>query len=113
MRARLLVFFTVVLIAMVGVTVRASLDRNVLDAVVEFWSDPWGRATLFDTYFAFLTVYLWIFFRERGRLARTGWLIGLLLLGNLAIAAYFLRALWTASGGDWRTIFPRREELAP
>jgi hypothetical protein len=113
MRTRLLLFFGFVLVAMLWVTVRASLDRSVLEAAVSLWADAWGRATLFDTYFAFLTVYLWIFCRERRALPRIGWLLALLLLGNLAIAAYFLRALATAPGGDWRTIFPRREELRP
>ena len=113
MRTRLLLFFSCVFVAMVWVTAAASLDRSVVDAAVELWADPWGRATLFDTYFAFLTVYLWIFWRERRALPRIGWLVGILLLGNLAIAAYFLRALWRAPGRDWRAIFPRREELAP
>ena len=67
--------FTAVLVAMTWVTVTASLDRSVLTAAGEIWSDPWGKATLFDTYFAFLTVYVWIAYRERGTLARLGWLL--------------------------------------
>jgi hypothetical protein len=113
MRTRLLLAFAAVFLAMVVVTVRASLDRSVLAAAADLWADPWGRATLFDTYFGFLTVWLWIACRERGWPARIGWLLGLLLLGNLAIAGYFLGVLWRAPGRDWRTIFPRREELAP
>ena len=96
--------FTVVLAAMAWVTITASLDRSVLVAAVEIWNDPWGKATLFDTYFAFLTVYLWIAYRERGLWLRLLWLLLILTLGNFAIAAYFLLALkklgperpWTA-----------------
>ncbi len=86
--------FTFVLAAMLWVTVTASYDRSVLVAAVEIWNDPWGKATLFDTYFAFLTVYLWIAYRERGLAPRIVWLLLILTLGNFAIAGYFLLALW-------------------
>ena len=93
MKTFLALAFTAVLAAMTWVTVTASLDRSVLTAAGEIWSDPWGKATLFDTYFAFLTVYLWIAYRERGVAARLLWLLLILTLGNFAIAAYFLLAL--------------------
>ncbi len=104
MKTFLYVAFTVVLVAMTWVTITASLDRNVLVAAGEIWSDPWGKATLFDAYFAFLTVYLWIAYRERATWKRLLWLLLILTLGNFAIAAYFLLALkelgpdrpWTA-----------------
>nr|XP_061812159.1 uncharacterized protein LOC133603018 [Nerophis lumbriciformis] len=57
-------YFALVLVIMTWVTVTASLDRNVLTAAAEIWADPWGKATLFDAYLAFLTVYLWIAYRE-------------------------------------------------
>ena len=96
--------FAFVMAAMTWVTITASLDRSVLQAAVEIWDDPWGKATLFDTYFAFLTVYLWIAYREGGPGSRILWLLLILTLGNFAIAAYFLLALkklgperpWTA-----------------
>jgi len=99
-------FFVFSLAAMLWVTVRASLDRNVLDAAVEIWADPWGRATLFDAYLAFLTVWLWIVHREPTWLRRLAWLVLILGLGNFAIAAYFLIALARLrSGEDWRGLF--------
>ena len=93
MKTFLYLAFTAVLAAMAWVTVTASLDRSVLEAASEIWNDPWGKATLFDTYFAFLTVYLWIAYRERGPGSRILWLLLILTLGNFAIAAYFLLAL--------------------
>ena len=106
MRRFLQAAFLGVLVAMTWVTVKASLDRNVLQAASEIWADPWGKATLFDAYFAFLTVYLWMFFRERSVAARCGWLIGVLLLGNFTIAVYFLLALGRLGpDGDWRDLF--------
>lgn len=95
MSSRLLLrlWFSGVLAAMLAVTVWASLDRRVFDAGAELWAMPWGRATLFDAYFAFVAIWLWIAWRERSLVARAGWLVAILLLGNVAIAAYFLLAL--------------------
>ncbi len=93
MKTFLYTAFFVVLVAMTWVTVTASLDRSVLVAAVDIWNDPWGKATLFDAYFAFLTVYLWIAYREQGWWRRLLWLLLILTLGNFAIAAYFLLAL--------------------
>jgi hypothetical protein len=109
MRTLLKVAFILVLVAMTWVTWTASLDRDVLTAGREIWADPWGRATLFDAYFAFLTVWLLIAWRERGWLARILWLVAILILGNFAIAAYFLIALWRLpKGADWGAIFARK-----
>ena len=55
---------------------------------------PWFIATLFDCYFGFLTFYAWLFYREPGWLARVGWLVAILLLGNIAMASYLLITLF-------------------
>ena len=109
MRSALKWVFAGILVAMVAVTTWASFDRNVAAAAVDLWRDPWGRATLFDTYFAFLTVYLWIAFKERGLARRIGWFLGVMLLGNIAIAAYLLRELCRLGPGDsLTTLLTRR-----
>lgn len=92
MRPALILFYLGVFAAMLWATVTASFDRNVWVAAQEIWQDPWGRATLFDTYFAFLTVYLWIAWREGSWLARGLWLLAMLFLGSFTIAGYIL---WT------------------
>lgn len=98
--------FVLVLVAMTWVTVEASLDSNVLEGGARVWADPWGRATLFDAYFAFLTIFLWIAWRERTTLRRVSWLVALLLLGNFAIAAYFLWSIHRlGKGADWSGLF--------
>lgn len=116
MRTFLILAFSAIFLAMLWVTVVASLDRNVLTAGAEIWADPWGKATLFDAYFAFLTVYLFIAWRERSNVARGLWLIAILLLGNFAISAYFLAALLRLpKGASWDRIFerlPRRRKTA-
>ncbi len=106
MKRFLYLAFSAVLVAMTWVTVTASLDRSVLEAAADIWSDPWGKATLFDAYFAFLTVYLWIAYRERGWGPRLLWLLLILTLGNFAIAAYFLLALKKLGPGKpWTALF--------
>jgi predicted permease len=55
---------------------------------------PWFIATLFDTYFAFLTFYVWLAYKETGLVARLLWLLAILLLGNIAMAAYMLLKLF-------------------
>ncbi len=85
-------FALAVLAVMTWVTVVASLDRGVFSAASELWQAPWFRATLADAYFGFLSVYLWIFYRETSATRRGLWLVLLLTLGNFAIAAYLLLA---------------------
>lgn len=55
---------------------------------------PWFIATLFDTYFGFLTFYIWLAYKETGWLARIGWLIAILLLGNISMSTYMLITLF-------------------
>ena len=106
MRRFLQLAFLAVLAAMLWVTWTASLDRDVLTAGRELWADPWGKATLFDAYFAFLTIWLFVAWRERTWLSRILWLLAILVLGNFAIATYFLIALFRLTpGADWGRIF--------
>ena len=105
----LVVWFSAVLVAMSAVTIWASLDRNVMVALGDLWREPWGRATLFDAYFAFVAVWLWIAWRERSAPARIGWLIAIFLAGNFAIAGYFLLALRRApAASPLEGLFGRR-----
>ena len=85
---------------MLCVTARASLQRSVIPAAADLWRDAWGRATLFDTYFAFATVFVWVFHKERGVCRRIGWFIGIMFLGNIAISVYMLRELFRMKDGD-------------
>lgn len=88
------VLFALVLAGMLAVTVAASLERGVFDAAADLWHDAWFRATLADAYFGFLTVYVWIAYREPGWPRRILWFVLLMALGNLAIAGYLLWALF-------------------
>lgn len=54
----------------------------------------WTIATLIDAYYGFITFYVWVFYKERGALARAGWFVAIMLLGNMAMSAYVLLQLW-------------------
>jgi predicted permease len=87
-------FFIVVLISMLAVTGWASTQCALWRLPAEVGTHPWFIATLFDTYWAFLTFYVWLAYRERGWLARISWLVAILLLGNIAMATYMLLQLF-------------------
>ena len=88
------IVFLGVLASMVWVTTWASLQQAIWQIPPVVLGHPWFVATLFDTYFAFLTFYLWVAYRERGWLARVLWLAAILVLGNLAMAFYMLLILF-------------------
>jgi Protein of unknown function (DUF1475) len=88
------VFFIIVLISMLGVTGWASVQCALWDTPRAVATHPWFIATLFDTYWAFLTFYCWVVYKERGWITRIGWLLGILLLGNIAMAVYMLIQLF-------------------
>ncbi|GDY20868.1 hypothetical protein LBMAG56_22140 [Verrucomicrobiota bacterium] len=83
-----------VLIAMLAVTTWASSEVALWKTPREVVLHPWFIATLFDTYFGFLTFYVWLAYKETSNLARVLWLVVILLLGNIAMAIYLLRELF-------------------
>jgi Protein of unknown function (DUF1475) len=99
--------FAVVIASMLGVTTWASLQQSLGDfARGPVIRDPWVIATLFDAYFAFIAFYVWVAWKERSAAARVLWFISIILLGNLAIAAYMLDELFSVSAKE-----PAREAL--
>jgi uncharacterized protein DUF1475 len=86
--------FSGVLITMLCVTGWAGAQLPFWQTPQSVVTHPWFIATLFDTYFGFLTFYLWLAYRETGWLARTIWLVAILALGNIAMASYMLLLLW-------------------
>ena len=105
--------FLVVLASMLGVTTWASLHQP-LGAFVHgpIVRDPWVIATLFDAYWAFIAVFVWIAWKEQSHAARVLWLLSLLALGNLAIATYMLAQLFRVSAAApdaLTTVFTQRQ----
>ncbi len=94
MRRALLLLCVAVFAAMVAVTTWASLESNVALGFARVAADRWGLATLFDAYFGFLWFWLWILWKEPRWASRLLWLVLLLALGNLAIAAFVGIQAW-------------------
>lgn len=91
--------FIGVLLAMISVTSWASLHCPLFGVPREVATHPWFIATLFDAYFGFLTFYVWVAYRESHWVSKVSWFIGIMLLGNLAMASYCLSVLWAPTGG--------------
>lgn len=78
---------------MLGVTTWASLRCPLFAVPRDVFTHPWFIATLFDTYWAFLTFFVWVCYQQQAWLARLSWFVAILLLGNIAMASYCLAAL--------------------
>jgi hypothetical protein len=104
------VLFVVVIASMLGVTTWASLHQPLGDFVRSAtFRDPWVIATLFDAYWAFVTFYVWVAWKEGSALARILWFIAIMLLGNLAMAAYMLAELFRVpANGRLHDVFTRQ-----
>ena len=88
------VVFAGVLVTMLCATSWASLQMPFWHTPESVVSHPWFIATLFDTYFGFLTFWLWLAYRETSWISRILWLIAILALGNIAMSSYMLILLW-------------------
>lgn len=86
--------FLLVLATMLCATSWASLHCPLWKTPHDVVGHPWFIATLLDCYFGFLTFYAWLFYKEPSGLARIGWLLAILLLGNIAMSSYMLITLF-------------------
>ncbi|HWA24223.1 MAG TPA: DUF1475 family protein [Lacunisphaera sp.] len=101
--------FVVVLGSMLVVTSWASYHQSLGDfARSATFRDPWVIATLFDAYWAFISFYVWVAWKEGGWAARLLWFAAIILLGNMAMAAYMLRELASVpASGPLAAVFTR------
>ena len=101
-RLALKLLFGSILAGMLVVTTTASLKQPLwewtgLVAEPDRW---WTYATLADAYFGFLTFYAWVFYKETSAVARAGWFVAIMLLGNIAMAVYVLSQLARLRPGE-------------
>lgn len=91
-------FFVVVIVSMVAITGWAGLQQPLGEfARSPTFRDPWVLATLADAYWAFLTFFVWVAWKECSWTARALWFVGIVLLGNMAMSAYMLAELFAVS----------------
>lgn len=99
MKIRMTLLALAALLALIGVSVWATLHISIVPAVnaliayPDGGTNPWFIATLLDAYFGFLWFWAWVAYKETSNLARGAWLVLILVLGNMAMAAYVLLQL--------------------
>ena len=94
-RTGLKLLFSFILVSLAAYTSWASTQQAVWDwqGLVREPDRWWTIATLIDAYYGFLTFYVWVFYKEARAAGRLGWFVAIMLLGNMAMAAYVLREL--------------------
>jgi len=86
--------FIAILAVMLWGTVRASLAQALFDIPSAVIGNLWFQVTLLDAYFAFLTFYIWVAWKEQSTGARVLWFLAIMLWGNFAMATYMLMQLY-------------------
>jgi hypothetical protein len=96
MKTALKLLFAAILIAMLQITIRASLQQPIWESIpsFEFVKHPWPVATLYDAYCGFFTFYAWVFYKERTWIRKLLWFVLVMLLGNIAMSVYVLIELF-------------------
>lgn len=103
--------FVFILLAMSWGTLRASLAQALFDIPPEVYLNPWFQVTLLDAYFAFLTFFVWVAWKEKRTAARVLWAVAIALWGNFAMAAYLLRELFRIrADGELSEVFATRRD---
>ena len=94
-RTGLKLLFSFILASLAAYTTWASTQQALWDwqGLVREPDRWWTIATLIDAYYGFVTFYAWVFYKEVHAAGRIGWLVVIMLLGNMAMAAYVLREL--------------------
>jgi hypothetical protein len=94
--------FAFILVSLTAFTVWASTQQSLLDwgGLTTRPDNLWTIATLIDAYYGFLTFYVWVLWKETRTGPRIGWFAGIMLLGNIAMAAYVLLQLSRLKSGD-------------
>lgn len=103
--------FILIIVSMLGVTSWAGSQQSLSAfAHSATFRDPWVIATLFDAYWAFISFYVWVAWKEQSLAARLLWFVAIILLGNLAMSAYMLVQLFAVpAAGPLAEVFTRRQ----
>ena len=91
---RLKLLFAGIFVFMVVLTIRTSLESNLIAVLPGMLNHPWTIATLWDAYFGFLTFYVWVAYKETRLSSRIIWFFLIMGLGNMAMSLYVLVELF-------------------
>jgi hypothetical protein len=78
---------------MLCLVIKTSMASNLFTEWHALGQIPWMRATLWDFYFNIAIISGWMFYKEKGWLSRSLWLIGFVTLGSIATMFYVYRKL--------------------
>lgn len=84
------------IIAMAIAIVGAILTGDFFEEGSAIWALPWGKVTLIDLYVGLGLFVVWVWYRESSPAKAIAWSVGLVVLGNLAAAAYVMVAAFSA-----------------
>lgn len=111
-RKTLFWLFAGMLLLLLAFTVRASSVRGVFDNG-PLMGDVWFQVTLLDAYLGFLTVYVWIAWKERTLLRRLLWFVIVMTCGNMAVSLYVLvQLVKLPPGSNLADILTMRNEVS-
>lgn len=87
--------FGFIFLSLLAYTSWASTQQPVWEwqGLVRPPDNAWTIATLIDAYYAFVTFYVWVYYKEPRALPRLGWFVAIMLAGNMAMSAYVLLQL--------------------
>jgi len=86
--------FIVVILSMLWVTSWASGQCPMFSIPRSVWAHPWFIATMFDAYWGFTTFFVWVAYKQTSWVAKIGWFVAIMVLGNIAMASYWLNELF-------------------
>src|SRR5689334_6704425 len=92
--------FLTIIVSMLGVTSWASYHCPLFAVPRDVANHPWFIATLLDAYWGFITFFVWVCWKQTSPLARSAWFVAIMLLGNIAMAAYCLAELFRISAKE-------------
>jgi hypothetical protein len=98
-RKTLICLFAGTFTLLLAFTIRAGQVRSVFDNGA-LMSDVWFQVTLLDVYLGFITVYVWIAWKEETLVSRVLWFVLVMSFGNMAISAYVLMQLLKLPSGS-------------
>jgi len=114
MKTILTILFSGIFLSLLYQTIVASLDQDVITVGAEIWAMPWGRATLMDAYFGFITFFIWLMYKENSAIKSTICFLFLMIFGNFFMSAYMLIQLRKLKTSEpWHMIFLRNNKHEP
>lgn len=92
--------YALIFFFMLALTVWCATQESILAIPPVVLNDVWFKATLFDAYFAFLSFFLWVCYREKSFPLKVFLFFAIACLGNIAMSLYVLVALYRLKPGE-------------